>query len=86
MTKPNTIGNSDRRISRDTEDKILALLPKAIRDWIKYEAPYDVCVAEIAEAVVQSRKPDIVLHTLRVNTGIDTRKTYGPMHPQASWL
>lgn len=82
----NAGGEVTRRISRDKEDKLLKLLPREITHWIKYEAPFDVCVADIAEALVSCRNPDIVLHTLRVNTGIDTRNTYGPRHPQASWL
>lgn len=73
------------------DDRIMAKLPSRIRNWILYEAPWDVNVRDVAKVFVHHARQtteqaatDNILRGLRTEQRTDCRNVYGSSHPQAS--
>ena len=75
---PNTQGTQARPAH---EDVLLALLPPAIRNYVLYHSPFDVCLTQIHAALGNGVHPAKVLERMRGGVRVETLRTYGSGHP-----
>jgi hypothetical protein len=81
MQDSNCPGGEPATISAELHDKIMAVLPREIADWLRYEAASDYCVVEVWEVWREGRRPHALLSQMRAWQCAQTRKIYGPVHP-----
>ena len=72
-----------QRMDRDAEVKLLASLPAQVRDYIRYDLPFDVYVPSIANHI-KTHGVDAAMTLMRSQVAKQTLKAYGPDHPQST--
>lgn len=77
-----TVTTKVKRIDRDREVRLVQRLPKAIREFVLYDCPFDVAVPSIIKSI-KLRGKDETLRIMRAKVAQDTAAIYGPNHPQA---
>ena len=78
-----TITIKVKRIDRDMERRIIARFPKAIREFVLYECPFDIAVKSVAKSI-KLRGKDETLRLMREKIALDTAVMYGPDHPNCN--
>ena len=79
----NSPGAECVKYSQEAEDRVMAALPKALADWLRYDAPGDTCPVEIFREWRRGAAVDHLLRSLAAVRREDTRRDYGWNHPQA---
>lgn len=79
---PNAVQTS---VTQRAEDQAMAMLPKPIADWIRYDAQSDVCIKEIYRAWRRGMSTNQIMSELRGQLRRETREIYGAGHPQAAY-
>lgn len=85
MTFTNESKASFIGMTHDDEDRIMAALPPAIRDWIRYDAAMDWGVEQVFDDWRRGIPVADILRELHLIQRQETREAYGRSHPQASY-
>lgn len=80
----NTPNASVVKLTFEMEDRIMAVLPAPVRDWLRYDAPHDYSPVEAFKAFRAGVPVAQIMSDLRGNQRRATRQDYGAGHPQAS--
>lgn len=68
----------------EMEDRIMAALPAPVRDWLRYDAPFDYSPIQPFKAWRAGVPVAQIMSDLRGDQRRATRSDYGASHPQAS--
>jgi len=80
---PRGCNTPDANISRCLlEDAMMASLPGAITDWLRYDAPCDFDVRKIYHSYLDGVPAEQILEDMRGEARVQTMRSYGDLHPQ----
>lgn len=72
------------RTNHEAQDRVMQVLPRELKDYLRYEAPWDHDVVSVFREWRRGVTVPTLLRALRGVQRKEARQLYGAEHPQAS--